>query len=84
MQAKTFAGLSHRGQKCMRSEGILGVNTEMMVFWTVMSRRMVDGNDDSEESAVMNLKEVTRILRNFGCLFLILGDVTSTMAILSN
>jgi hypothetical protein len=68
----------------MRSEGILGVNTEMMVFWTVMLRRMLDSIDISEEAAVMNLKGATRILRNFECLFFILRDVTSTMTILSN
>jgi hypothetical protein len=32
----------------------------------------------------MNLKEATRILRNFGCLFSVLRDATSTMTILSN
>jgi hypothetical protein len=68
----------------MRSEGILGVNIEMMFFWTVTSRRMVDSIDISEEAAVMTLKGATRILRNFGCLFFILRDVTSTMTILSN
>jgi hypothetical protein len=68
----------------MRSEGILWVNTEMMVFWTVMSRRMVDSTDVSEESADMNLKEATRIPRNFACMLSILRDVTSTMTILPN
>lgn len=59
------------------------VNTEMLVFWTVMSRRMVESTDVSEESAVMNLKESTRMLRSFGCLFSVLRDVPSTMTILS-
>jgi hypothetical protein len=68
----------------MRFEGILGVNNEMMVLRTVMSWRMLDSTDVSEESAVIKLKEATRILRNFGCLFSILRDVTPTMTILSN
>jgi hypothetical protein len=41
----------------MSSEGVLGVNTEMMFFWTVTSRRMVDSTDISEESAFLYLKE---------------------------
>jgi len=62
----------------------VGVNTEMIVFWTIMSRRMVGITNISEESAVMNLNVATRILRNFGYLFSILRDVTSTITILSN
>lgn len=62
----------------------MGVNTEMIVFWTIMSRRMVGITNISEESTVMNLNVATRILRNFGYLFSILRDVTSTITILSN